>query len=41
MLLMARWSSWDAVPVDLHDGDDGSAVVMPSGGRSAETYGGL
>ena len=24
-----------------HDGDDGSAVVMPSGGRSDETYGGL
>ena len=23
------------------DGEDGSAVVMPSGGRSDETYGGL
>ena len=29
----------DSTP--LQDGDDGSAVVMPSGGRSDETYGGL
>ena len=25
MLLMARWSSWDAVLVDLHDGDTGGS----------------